>query len=123
MLNTTQAAANRQANATNLVARHLADRPARHITRRYVGTMWVWKVESQTRPGVTYTVTLTADGWPADTCSCEDCTYRHQECKHIKAALALAAPAQAVTPTPEAAIKWTSEERRARRRTEPQEEI
>ena len=122
---TTRADANRQTNAVNLVARHLADRPARHIRRRVLGDLAVWLVESQTRPGVTYTVTLTADGWEANTCSSEDHSYRHQECKHLKAALALAQPAQPsapVAPTP-APIAWTSDARKARRRTEPTEEI
>lgn len=109
---------NRQQNAVNLVARHLSDRPGRHIIRRVMGELVVWLVESQTRPGVTYTVTLMSDGWEADTCSCEDCTYRHQECKHVRAALALAQPAP-VAP----AIKWTSDTRKASRRTEREEEI
>ena len=119
-----RADANRQQNAVNLVARHLADRPAKHIIRRVLGELVVWKVESQTRPGVTYSVTLMSDGWEANTCSCEDCTYRHMECKHIKAALALAQPAQPVTPAPApSSIRWTSDDRRNRRRSEPVEEI
>ena len=119
----TAADRNRQTNAVNLVARHLADRPARHIRRRVLGEMVVWLVESQTRPGTVYTVTLTADGWPADTCDCEDCTYRHQECKHVRAAAALAQPTQAPeAPTP-APIAWTSDTRRNRKRTELEEEV
>ena len=118
----TAAERNRQQNAVNLVARHLSDRPARHIVRRVLGELVVWLVESQTRPGVTYTVTLTADGWPADTCDCEDAAYRHQVCKHQRAVEALAQPAPAA-PTP-APIKWTGDERRARKqRTELEEEI
>lgn len=124
---TTRADANRQTNAVNLVARHLAERAGRHIRRRVLGDLAVWLVESQTTPGTIYTVTLTADGWPADTCSCEDHAYRHQECKHLKAALALAQPAQPApvaptAPTP-APIAWTSDARKARRRTEMEEEI
>ena len=113
-----RADANRQTNAVNLVARHLADRPAHHITRRVMGEAVVWRVESQTEAGKVYTVTLTADGWPADTCDCEDCCYRHMECKHIRAAQALARPAQVAQ-----ALRWTSEERKSRKRTEPTEEV
>ena len=122
----TAAERNRQQNAVNLIARHLSDRPARHIVRRVLGELVVWKVESQSKPGTIYDVTLTADGWPSDSCSCEDCRVRHMECKHIRAALALAQPAQPA-PAPVApaapAIRWTSEERKGRRRSEPVEEL
>ena len=120
----TAAERNRQQNAVNLVARHLADRPARHIVRRVLGELVVWKVESQSKPGTIYDVTLERDGWPSDSCSCEDCRVRHQECKHIRAALALAQPAQPApaAPTP-APIAWTSDSRRNRKRTEWEEEI
>lgn len=116
---TSRADANRQANAVNLVARHMADRPGRHITRRILGDLAVWRVESQTEAGKVYTITLAVDGWPADTCDCEDCRSRHMQCKHIRAALALAMPAQA----PVAPLRWTSEERKGRRRTEREEEL
>ena len=120
----TAAERNRQQNAVNLIARHLSDRPARHIVRRVLGELVVWKVESQSKPGTIYDVTLTADGWPSDSCSCEDCRVRHMECKHIRAALALAQPAQPApaAPTP-APIAWTSDSRRNRKRTEWEEEI
>ena len=118
----TLAERNRQQNAVNLVARHLADRPARHIVRRVLGELVVWKVESQSKPGTIYDVTLERDGWPSDSCSCEDCRVRHMECKHIKAALALALAQP--QPAPAAPIAWTSDTRKARRgRTELQEEI
>lgn len=81
---------NRDAAAVNLAARHLADRPGRHITARIIeGGLAVWDVESQTQPGTRYTVTRTADGWPADTCSCEDHLWRHMRCKHQRAVDAL----------------------------------
>ena len=123
-LTPSRADANRQQNAVNLIARHLADRPAKHIRRRILDNVTVWLVESQSKPGTVYTVTLTADGWPANTCDCEDCRTRHMECKHIRAALALAQPAQPApaAPTP-APIAWTSDSRRNRKRTEWEEEI
>ena len=37
----TAAERNRQQNAVNLVARHLSDRPARHIVRRVLGELVV----------------------------------------------------------------------------------
>ena len=81
---------NRDAAAVNLAARHLADRPGRHITARIIeGGLAVWDVESQTQPGTRYTVTREADGWPADTCSCEDHVWRHMRCKHQRAVDAL----------------------------------
>ena len=92
---------NRQENAVNLVARHLAERSAKHITaRRLASGLLVWSVESQTRPGTVYTVTRVADGWPADTCSCEDHTYRHMTCKHMRAVDQVSAPAPAPAPAP-----------------------
>jgi ERCC4-related helicase len=40
-----------------------------------------WRVPSESRPGVEYTVTLSDDGtW---TCTCPHYTYRRVECKHI----------------------------------------
>ena len=99
-LTPTVAERNRQENAVNLAARHLAERNERHITARQAGGLLVWTVESQTRPGVTYTVTREADGWPADTCSCEDATYRHMRCKHIRAVSLLVDPTPATDPTP-----------------------
>ena len=122
-LTPSRADANRQQNAVNLIARHLADRPAKHIRRRILDNVTVWLVESQSKPGTVYTVTLTADGWPANTCDCEDCRTRHMECKHIRAALALAQPAQPSPSPVTPAIRWTSEERKGRRRSEPVEEI
>ena len=116
----TAAERNRTQNAVNLIARHMSDRPGKHITARQVAGRLVWKVESQTRADVTYTVTLTADGWEADTCSCEDSCYRHLECKHLKAVKALVQPAQPAAPAP---IAWTSDTRKASRRTEREEEI
>ena len=92
---------NRDTNAVNLAARHLSERNARHITARQAGGLLVWTVESQTEPGKVYTVTREADGWPADTCSCEDACYRHMRCKHMRAVDLLApAPAPAPAPTP-----------------------
>jgi hypothetical protein len=82
-----------------------------------MGELVVWLVESQTTVGVVYNVTLAADGWPVDSCDCEDCRTRHMTCKHIRAAQALAQPAQ-----PQA-IKWTSDSRKANKRTEIEEEI
>ena len=116
MLNNTQAAANRQAAATNLVARHMSERSAKHIVRRVLGELVVWKVESQTTDEV-YTVTMERDGWPATTCSCPDHVYRHAHCKHLAAVELLSQPA---APAP---IAWTSDTRRNRKRTEIEEEI
>lgn len=98
----TRADCNRQTNATNLVAGHLSHRAERRITARVIpGGLIVWDIQSQTRPGVTYTVTRTVDGWPADSCSCEDACYRHEVCKHRRAVdlIAPAAPAPAPAPT------------------------
>jgi superfamily II DNA or RNA helicase len=40
-----------------------------------------WRVPSESRPGVEYTVTLNDDGtW---SCTCPHYMYRHMECKHI----------------------------------------
>ena len=40
-----------------------------------------WRVPSETKPGVEYTVTLNDDGtW---SCTCPHYTYRRTECKHI----------------------------------------
>lgn len=110
---------NRAEAAVNLAARHLAERGAKHVKARQVAGRLVWSVESQTRPGVAYTVTRLADGWEADTCSCEDHAYRHMTCKHQRAVDLLLTPAPApigITPDPVAVI--------ARRpRTEPVEEV
>ena len=77
---------NRDAAAVNLAARHLSERSAKHITARLIeGGLVVWDVESQTEPGKRYVVTRAADGWPADTCSCEDHLWRHNRCKHQRA--------------------------------------
>lgn len=99
-LTPTVAERNRQENAVNLAARHLAERNERHITARQAGGLLVWTVESQTRPGVAYTVTRAADGWPADTCSCEDACYRHMTCKHQRAVDLLTGATSAPTPAP-----------------------
>ena len=119
----TLAERNRQQNAVNLVARHLSDRPGRHIVRRVLGELVVWLVESQTDAHEVYTVTLERDGWPATTCSCPDHVYRHQTCKHIEAVALLSQPAQPAPVADAPAIKWTADERKGRRRTEPVEEI
>ena len=101
---------NRQAAAVNLAARHLAERAARHITaRRLANGLLVWTVESQTRPGTLYTVTRRADGWEADTCSCEDHAYRHQHCKHQRAVDLVNAPAPAPTPARRRLPEWEEE--------------
>ena len=40
-----------------------------------------WRVPSESKPGVEYTVTLVNDGtW---SCTCPHYTYRRTECKHI----------------------------------------
>lgn len=91
---------NRQTNAVNLTARHLAERQAKHVTaRRLADGLLVWSVASQTRPGVVHTVTRICDGWPADSCSCEDSVNRHMECKHRRAVSLL-------SPPPEPAEEW-----------------
>src|SRR5947209_18075399 len=108
---------NRTAAAVNLAARHLTDRPAKHITRRNIDDMWVWRVESQTDASEVYTVTLIADGWPVDSCSCPDCAYRHLECKHLKAVKLLATPPAEWAPRG----GWLSDQ--PRKRTEYQEEV
>lgn len=95
----TRADDNRNAAAVNLAARHLSERKARHITARQVAGRLVWHVESQTEPGKVYVVTRLADGWEADTCSCEDHAYRHQTCKHQRA-VDLISPVSAPAPVP-----------------------
>ena len=114
----TRADANRQQNAVNLAARHLAARQEKHIHARMVDGKLVWLVESQTRPGLYRTVTRAADGWPVDSCDCEDAAYRHQTCKHRRA-VDLISPVPTDAPAP----RWTSEERKTRKRTEWEEEI
>jgi len=82
----TIAARNRACSALNLLARHLAERGAKHISAKALPNgRLVWTVQSQTRADVSYTVVLESDGWESTSCSCEDACYRHQECKHIKA--------------------------------------
>ena len=100
-LTPTVAERNRQENAVNLAARHLSERNARHITARQAGGLLVWQVESQTEPGKVYTVTRERDGWPADTCSCADATYRHMRCKHQRAVDLLTGATPAPEPQPE----------------------
>lgn len=100
-LTPTVAERNRQENAVNLAARHLSERNARHITARQAGGLLVWQVESQTEPGKVYTLTFERDGWPADTCSCEDHAYRHMRCKHQRAIDMLTGATPAPDPTPE----------------------
>lgn len=118
MMNNTQPRDYRQQNGLNLAVRHMAARSEKHIHARQVDGKLVWLVESQTQPGKFYTVTRAADGW-LDSCDCEDAAYRHQTCKHQLAVEALTQPAPAAP-----AIKWTSDERRARKqRTEMEEEI
>ena len=98
-LSPTRADDNRAAAAVNLAARHLAERGAKHVKARQTGGLLVWQVESQTEPGKVYTVTRLVDGWPADTCSCEDHAYRHQTCKHQRA-VDLISPVSAPAPVP-----------------------
>lgn len=109
---------NRDANAVNLTARHLSERKAKHITARALPNgLAVWDVESQTQPGVRYTVTRIADNWPADTCSCEDATYRHMRCKHIRAVDMLAP-----VPTPSREEQARAERKANRSRIDRREE-
>ena len=119
-LHPSTADANRDANAVNLAARHLSERAAKHVKAKQVGGRLVWQVESQTEPGKVYVVTRTADGWEADTCSCEDHAYRHQRCKHQRTVDLLApAPTPApvgITPDPVAVVT-------RRPRVEPVEEV
>ena len=121
-LTPTVADRNREAAAVNLVARHLAERGAKHITARLAGGLLVWSVESQTEPDKTYTVTREIDGWPADTCSCPDYAYRHMACKHQRAVNLVMSPA----PAP-AATEWTPRggwlSDQPRRRTAWREEV
>lgn len=107
---------NRDAAALNIAVAHLANRAARNITARQVAGRLVWTVKSQTDPNKSYTVTRTADGWEADTCSCEDHSYRHMVCKHQRAVNDLA-PVPQVQPAPVAPAKPRKV------RYEPQEEI
>lgn len=95
---------NRAAAAVNLAARHLSERKAKHVKAKQTGGLLVWQVESQTEPGKVYTVTRLVDGWPADTCSCADCAYRHLRCKHQRAVDLLAPP-----PAPVARTEWQEE--------------
>jgi len=83
----TIAARNRACSALNLLARHLAERGAKHISAKALPNgRLVWTVQSQTNSDKFYTVVLENDGWESTSCSCEDFAYRHSaECKHIKA--------------------------------------
>ena len=126
MMNTTQRPDYRQVNGQALAVRHLAARQEKHIHARQVDGKLVWLVESQTQPGRYYTVTRAADGWPVDSCDCQDSAYRHACCKHRRAVdLIFPVPTEApapAAPTP-APIAWTSDSRRNRKRTEWEEEI
>jgi hypothetical protein len=127
----------REANAVNLAARHLTNRAAKFITARQVNGKLVWTVKSQTDAAKSYTVTRVADGWAADTCSCEDACYRHQYCKHSIAVNELspvAPPAPVSGPswddpklwTPnktETMIQTARSERKARGRYEQEQEL
>ena len=119
MMNTTQRPDYRQVNGQALAVRHLAARQEKHIHARQVDGKLVWLVESQTEAGKFYTVTRAADGW-VDSCDCSDACYRHQVCKHRRA-VDLIAP----VPTTDAAssIRWTSDTRKASKRTEPEDEL
>lgn len=125
---------NRDAAAVNLAARHLGERRGHHITARIIeGGLVVWDVESQTEPGKSYTVTREADGWPADTCSCEDHLWRHMRCKHQRAVDLLTTPAPAAPSLADERAardalsaqleERNRQERRARRPRERQEEV
>ena len=111
---------NRTQNGLSLAVRHMAARAEKHIHARQVDGKLVWLVESQTQPGKFYTVARAADGWEFDCCDCEDAAYRHQVCKHQRAVETLTQPAQPAAPAP---IAWTSDTRKASRRTEREEEI
>lgn len=113
MLNHTQATDKRQAAAVALVEQHLTDIKAHHILRRYVNNRVVWLVEGT---NTTHVVTL-----DPVTCDCPDFQHRHPEggCKHIAAVKLLSQPA----PAPAPAIVWTSDTRKAKKRTEREEEI
>ena len=115
MMNDTQRPDYRQANGLSLAVRHMAARSEKHIHARQVDGKLVWLVESQTEAGKYYTVARAADGWAFDCCDCEDAAYRHQVCKHQRAVEALTSPAPV--------IKWTSDTRKASKRTEIEEEI
>lgn len=97
----TTAERNRSANAAVLIARHLTDRPARHIHAIQVEARLVWKVRSQTVADTVYTVVRQADGWEFDGCDCQDSCYRHAKggCKHLRAVNELA-PVAPVQPAP-----------------------
>ena len=119
MMNTSPALNARQAAAVALVQQHLADIKAHVILRRFVNGMVVWLVKGT---DAAHVVTLN----PVISCDCPDHQHRRVECKHILAVKLLTQPAQPVTPAPAAApaIRWTSDERRARgRRFELVEEI
>ena len=119
-LHPSTADANRDANAVNLAARHLSERAAKHVKAKQVGGRLVWQVESQTEPGKVYTVTRLADGWEADTCSCEDAAYRHMVCKHQRL-IGLLAPAPKPAPVGITADSVAVITRRPR--VEPVEEV
>lgn len=121
MMNTTQRPNYRQANGQALAVRHLAARSEKHIHAKQVMGKLAWFVESQTEPGKYYTVCRQTDGWEFDSCDCQDAAYRHQVCKHRRAVDLLAPiPTEAPASGP---IAWTSETHKARRRSEPTEEI
>ena len=109
-MNTSPAPNARQAAAVALVEQHLADIKAHKIMRRYVNNRVVWLVNG-------HIVTL-----DPVTCDCGDFQHRHPEggCKHVQAVRLLQGQqAQPAAP----AIRWTADERRARRRTETVEEL
>ena len=111
-MNTSPAPNARQAAAVALVEQHLADIKAHKIMRRYVNGMLLWVVNG-------HIVTLD----PVVSCDCPDFQHRHPAdgCKHVQAVRLLQGqPAAPAAP----AIKWTGDERRARKqRTELEEEI
>jgi hypothetical protein len=125
---TSPAERNRAASGENLAVRHLTQRAERHIQGRQIDGKLAWLVESQTRPGLYYTVLRQCDGWQFDSCTCEDCAYRRRTCKHRRAVDYLSpaptpAPAADSAAVTERMIANANAARKARGRTEWQEEV
>jgi hypothetical protein len=96
----------REAAATNIAARHLANRDERHITARQVRGMLVWTVQSQTGDEK-YTVTIEELGASYTTCNCRDFQYRGVTCKHIKSVKLLAGVSE---PKPASVVRTSRRE-------------